>query len=57
MRIIRIFGKETLATKLVISFCNEIKSEERVLIIDTICGKRLIPIHFGVCLLYTSRCV
>lgn len=48
MRIIRIFGKETLATKLVISFCNEIKSEERVLIIDTICGKRLIPIHFGV---------
>lgn len=48
MRIIRIFGKETLATKLVISFCNEIKKEDRVLIIDTICEKRIIPIHYGV---------
>lgn len=48
MIIMRILGKETLATQLVISFCNELKKNERILLVDTICGKRLIPIEYGV---------
>ncbi len=48
MIILKIFGKETLAKKLVISLCERIRPNSSVLLVDTISGSRILPIHYGV---------
>lgn len=48
MIILKIFGKEPLAKRLVISLCERIKTNSNILLIDTISGSRILPIHYEV---------